>query len=97
MLPIGNAAFACAYYYCSDTIGVLYVDANGAYISPTNGVTGLTNCTPLSGVYLTLPKSDPNYSSYYAALLAARLTGQSLTIRTLDGSNGCNVGYITIP
>jgi hypothetical protein len=60
-------------------------------------VSGLTNCTPEGGVYLTLPKAQGNYNSLYALLLLAKAQGTAITIRTNDGSTGCTVAYITMP
>jgi len=88
---------ACTAGSCSDTIGTLYVTSTGVYIRPTAGLTGLTNCTPLTGGYLTIPTTDPNYSSYYALLLAANFTGQSITLRLTDNSSPCTVAYMTNP
>ena len=91
-----GAAFACTSASCSDTIGVLYVQDGVVYISPTHGLSGLTNCTPVSGTYISLPTTDTNYSSFYALLLAAKLTTQSITIRTNSGAN-CTISYVTDP
>lgn len=88
---------ACTSASCSDTIGTFYVTSGALYIRPTAGLAGLTNCTPLSGGYVTIPKTDPNYSSYYALLLAADLAGQSIAMRTTDSSSPCTVSYITLP
>jgi hypothetical protein len=88
---------ACYVYYCSAPIQTLYVQDNGAYIQFSGDLSGLTNCTPLGGTYIYLPKSNPNYASIYATLLAARVAEQSISIRTIDGSNSCQLSYITFP
>ena len=95
-LGIGSSAFgACNANYCQATISLLYVDAGAVYIQMTGGLSGLTNCTPDSGVYLTLPKTNANYSSLFALLLLSKAQGSSIMIRTNDGSSGCTVAYIT--
>jgi hypothetical protein len=87
-------AFAtCTTASCVDTIGTFYVTSSALYIKPSGGLTGLTNCTPLSGGWLTIPTTDPNYSSYYALMLAADLAGQILTFRTTDNSSPCTITY----
>jgi hypothetical protein len=93
----GGVFAACTTYYCQGTISLLYVTDTGAYVQLSGGLTGLTNCTPESGVYLTLPKTNGNYSSLYALLLLAKAQGSIITIRTNDGSAGCTVAYITTP
>jgi hypothetical protein len=90
------ASATCTTAACTDTIGTFYVTSGALYIKPTAGLTGLTNCTPLSGGYLTIPLTDPNYSSYYALLLAADFAGQSVTMRTTDSSSPCTITYVTI-
>lgn len=87
---------SCSAAGCSDTVGQFYVSDAGLYLQLTHGLSGLTNCTPLSGGYLTVPKSDTNYNSFYALALSAALTGQSIFFRTTDGSSGCTVSYIYI-
>jgi hypothetical protein len=96
-LSVAQTALACGTNYCSDTIGKFVVQDGYLYIKPTNGVSGLTNCTLAAPYYLTIPTTDPQYSHYFAALLAAQFAGQSVTLRTLDGSSNCSIGYITIP
>jgi len=92
-----QVALACASSSCSDTIGVLYLTDAGIYVQPSHGLSGLTNCTPLSGGYLTVPKGDTNYASYYAFLVTARVMNQSISLRLTDGSNPCTVTYMTMP
>jgi hypothetical protein len=93
---VDEIALACTSSSCSDTIGVLYITDGNVYIQPTHGLSGLTNCTPVSGGYLSLPTTDTSYASYYAMLLSAKLTNQSITLRTNSGAN-CTIAYATVP
>ena len=92
----GEAFASCITNGCTDTISQLYLTDAGVYVQLTSGLSGLTNCTPLSAVYLTVPKTDSNFSAYYATLLSARITNQVLTLRLMDSSNPCAVAYITM-
>jgi hypothetical protein len=92
---VANAA--CYAYYCNAQILTMIVTDTGVLIRLHGDAVGLTNCTPEQGYYLTLPKSNPNYASYYAALLAAYHTKDSVTLRPVDGSTGCLISYIAIP
>jgi hypothetical protein len=58
---------------------------------------GLTSRTPYSQSFFTLAKSNTNYASHYATLLAAYLAKESVTIRPVDASVGCVVSYIAVP
>lgn len=95
LVTMSPAWGACFGYYCTDTVSVFLVDANEARVQLTGGTGGLTNCTTAGG-YLTLPKTNPNYASFYALMLAARMQGMPLTFRTNDGSNNCSVNYVYI-
>lgn len=85
---------SCSTAACSDTVGQFYVSDAGLYLQLTHGLSGLTNCTPISGAYVSVPIGDTNYSSFYALVLSASLTGQSIFFRTIDGSSGCAAAYI---
>jgi hypothetical protein len=96
LLPV--SAMACSSgVFCSGPIELLYLDETSAYIKLAGGLSGLTGCTPASGVYLTLPKTHANYTSLYAALLAAYFTKESVTLRMVEGSSNCALLYMTIP
>jgi hypothetical protein len=92
-----EAVLACTSSSCSDTVGVIYLTDAGVYVQPTHGLSGLTNCTVLSGGYLTIPKSDTAYPSYYALLVTAKVLNLSVTLRLTDNSNPCTVTYMTMP
>jgi hypothetical protein len=93
---VSVAHASCTPESCYAAIQKLYLNNSGIYIQLEGGYVGLTNCTLYSGVYMTLPTSNPNYNSYYAALLAKQITKEPVTIRTVDASTNCAVSYITM-
>jgi hypothetical protein len=92
------AAYAqCQTYICSGTIQALTIGESAVYVRLTGDTVGLTACTPYSGSYFTLPKSHSNYESYYAAMLAAYMSKEPLSLRPVDGSPNCSISYIAFP
>jgi hypothetical protein len=92
------ALAACpAGYYCDGSIETITLTDDAAYIRLVGGTAGLTNCTPYGQNYFTLPKANPNYSSYYATLLAAYSAKESVTLRPVDSSTNCTIAYIAVP
>ena len=94
LMVCGLSAFAataasatCGPSQCVDTIAKLGIYGGGLYVQLSNGYSGLTNCTPDSGVYIDLPIGATTFNNYYAALLAAHLSGQPVALRTTDGLN----------
>jgi hypothetical protein len=94
LLSSGLAHAACFSYYCTDTVGLIISDSTGVSLSLSNGLGGLTNCTPSNGIYLRVPKSDPNYASHYAMLLAAKIADRAISFRPVDNSPDCSIGYV---
>jgi len=97
-----NLAFAaaCTPYSCSGQISMLDVEANGdVYVALVGGLAGLTGCTPNEGEeqFLTLPAASANVKLIYATLLAAQMTGRSVSLALLANSNGCTIRYVTSP
>ncbi len=87
----------CFGYYCSGVIQAMTVTDSAVHIMLVGGTAGLTNCTPYSQSYFTLLKSNVNYESYYATLLAAYMAKESVTLRPVDTSSNCTVAYMGIP
>jgi hypothetical protein len=58
---------------------------------------GLTNCTPYSQSYFTLPKSNVNYNSYYAMRVAAYMAKETVALRPVDSSPNCTLAYMAAP
>ena len=93
-------AAACSDTRCSGEVSVLYVTANGdVYVGLVGGLTGLTGCTPIDGAqpYLTISASSPNLKLMYATLLAAQMTGRSISVAADANSIGCTIRYVTSP
>ena len=93
MLGLGEAHASCTTNACTDSIAMFYVDSTGLWMQLTAGLSGLTNCTPNSGTFLYLPKTDPNFAAHYAFLLSVKMTAQTIFIRTNDGTSPCTVAY----
>jgi hypothetical protein len=90
---IANAA-TCFTNYCTDTVSQTYLNDTTLLIKLTNGLSGLTNCTPQAGGYITVPKTNANYNAYYAMVLSASLAKTTITIRTTDSSSPCATAYM---
>jgi hypothetical protein len=95
-LPM-TAEAQCNGYYCQGVIQSMTVADTAVYIQLVGGLSGLTNCTPYSQSYVTLPRDNPVFKDYYATLLAAYLAKQSVTLRPLDSSANCSLAYIALP
>jgi hypothetical protein len=91
------AGAVCAPIMCSGIVQTMTVSETHVYIRLAGDTVGLTNCTPYSGNYFTLPKSNVNYASYYATLLAAYMAKEQVSLRSIDGSTGCTISYIAVP
>jgi hypothetical protein len=92
-----TASATCPGYYCTAQIETMTITETAVYIRLVGGTSGLTNCTPYSTNYLTLLKSNTNYGTYYATLLAAYMAKESVTLRPNDGSTNCIINYIQVP
>jgi hypothetical protein len=97
LMGAAAASGACFGYYCQDTIAEITITSDAVYIRLTNGMSGLTNCTPYETSWFTLAKTNPNYNAHYAALLAARASGETVTLRPVDSSSNCLLQYMAVP
>ena len=92
---------ACSDTICSGEISVLYTTSDGdVYVALVGGLAGLTGCTPDNGAahqYMTISAASPNMKLIYATLLAAQMTGRSVTVAAVANSNGCTIRYVTSP
>lgn len=92
----GSAFAECTATACVDVrITQLYVTASGNVHVKTSGNPALLNCSPASGVFITLDMSLPNSKELYALLLSAHLQGKPVAIRIEDNSQGCIIAYMT--
>lgn len=97
LAPATAAADACTSRGCLSKISKLYVRANGeVLVSPKDGDVANLNCNPVSNAYMTLSPKDLGYKAMYSLLLSAFLAKRAVYVRIVDGSNGCQVAYITI-
>lgn len=96
LLPLVADA-QCQTYICSGSIQAITVSESAVYVRLAGDTAGLTVCTLYEGTYFTLPKAHSNYSSYYAAILAAYISKEPLSLRPIDGSGNCSLSYIAFP
>jgi hypothetical protein len=97
-LTMGSANADCSNgIWCSGVIEAMTVADDLVYIKIVGGTTGLTNCTPVSTGYFTLYRSNVNFNSYYAMLVAAYIAKESVTLRPVDSSPNCVISYIAVP
>lgn len=90
------AADSCGGVLCSAVqIKRLYVTASGALYVGTSGDEKLLNCKASANVYLTLPADSKGFDAIYASLLAYQLAGNPVNIRVVEGSDGCDISYVT--
>lgn len=95
-LVFSNAASAdCTAKVCAAVlVESITVTKAGVHYIATSGDEKKMNCTPESGIYATLTKTE-NASQILASLLAAQMAGRKVDIRTTEGSAGCAIEYIT--
>jgi hypothetical protein len=84
-------------YWCTGLIQTMTMTDDAVYVRLVGDTNGLTNCTPYSQNYFTLPRSNVNYSAYYATLLGAYLAKESVLIRPIQNSTNCSISYIQVP
>lgn len=66
------------------------------YIMPIASDLANLDCTPISGVYVTLMKTHPIFNQIYASMLFSKATNATVTIRIKNGSPICEVQYMTL-
>lgn len=92
----GTARADCSSSSCNNVlVEELYMNLSGSLYIQTSGSELLTNCTPLSSLYLVLT-DGPRFKEIYAMLLAAQFAGKTVTLRINDGSNPCTVQYVMV-
>lgn len=80
---------------CSNVnITKLLLTASGTLYVGTNGDEGLLNCQSPGNSYTSLTNSDVGKNAMYAALLAAKASGEKVTIRIQEDSSDCRVLYV---
>ncbi|MFT5594556.1 MAG: hypothetical protein ACI8SR_002947 [Oceanicoccus sp.] len=87
----------CASTGCTDvSIDMLYVTTSGVVYINTSGDEKLLGCAAESGVFTTLMMGSDGSNAVFSTLLAAQASGKNVSVRTQDGSQGCNVLYVTL-
>ena len=93
-----SANAACAGNNCSNVLIEKIVVTQGTMFIATSGnETGLTNCTPTAGVFISMSSTSPTTKALYSALLTAETTKKKVKVRTKDTPGAaCQVDYIEI-
>ncbi|PCK05171.1 MAG: hypothetical protein COA42_18530 [Alteromonadaceae bacterium] len=87
----------CQPHACVDEyIEKIYTNTNGTVYIATSGDETKLNCTPESGIYLTLLLSEPAGEAIYSTLLAAQIANKKMLLRVNEGTSGCKVAYVTL-
>ncbi len=93
LLMIGANVYAgCTADRCYGQIERLVMSGSALYIGTDGDETNL-DCTPLSGVYLTLSTTEESFNKQYAMMLTAMSTDKAVGFRIINGSQGCRVSY----
>ncbi|MDR6984476.1 hypothetical protein J2X32_003120 [Rheinheimera pacifica] len=86
----------CISYICQNVyVDKLYTNTSGIVYVATSGDETKLDCNAESNVYLTFNLSDPAGDVYYSTLLAAQISDRKVSIRIVNGSQGCKIAYIT--
>ena len=93
-----SANAACVGNNCSNVdVEKIVVTQATMYIATSGTETGLTNCTPVSGIFITLSSVDAASKAIYSALLTAQTTHKKVKIRTKDTPGArCQIDYIEL-
>lgn len=92
-----SLAFAdCSTIRCTGLIERLYFTADGRLLIATDGDELALNCTAPGDVYITMTSESPVFNAQYAMLLTAQSLGQEIGLRIVEGSDNCELSYITI-
>ena len=90
------ASGECVPHICQDVyVEKLYPNTSGLVYVATSGDETKLDCNAESGVYLSFDLSDPAGDAYYSTLLAAQISERKVSIRIVNGSQGCKVQYMT--
>ncbi len=99
LLSISHFSSAdCTTDRCTTTVDRVYPTGTingGVYIIPAGSLAGI-GCTPLGGIYFTMPKSHTVFDETYSLLLTALVTQKEVTIRIIEGTDSCEVAYVYI-
>jgi hypothetical protein len=88
-----NAACSAAGCYSVLVTEVYMNSLSAGFYVQTSGDETLANCTPSSGVLLSIPEATPHFKELYALFLTAATTNMQVTIVINQGTNPCTVSY----
>ena len=94
VIAIESAFAECNGPSCNQ-VGIerIYTNANSWVYVGTDGNEPGLNCTPVSGVYLTLYHTDSNFEAIYSTLLAAMVADRPASLRIDGGSGNCKIRH----
>lgn len=86
----------CSKVGCNAPISILYVNNNNNIYVGTTADETKANCSPVANVYFTLKADAQNKKEIYATLLAAYMAKKKIFLRVNEGTEGCEIAYITL-
>lgn len=99
LMPI-TAQADCAGGSCNNvTIKMLYITSGVTLVGTSGTETGLTNCVPGDGTYVSLSHGQSSADQIYSALLTAYTTKMNVRIRladTPDNLGQCYIAYVVL-
>lgn len=85
----------CTSDKCTDVdITRMFMTSYGSIVIGTSGDESKLNCTAPGNANVTLRNTDVGKNAIYSYLLTAKTTKSKVTIRIVEGSNGCDIGYV---
>jgi hypothetical protein len=95
VITSGPVLAVCDSNRCEDErVLQIYTRADGnAYLQVSGAIANL-DCTLVGGTYMTLLPSSPRFKEIYANLLAFQLAEKPISVRIVNGSQGCAIDYI---
>jgi len=92
-----SAVFSdCIPHMCQDVfVQRLFAASNGLIYVATSGDETQLDCNAVSSKYLSFNLSDLAADVFYSTLLAAQISERIVSIRIVNGSQDCQIQYIT--
>ena len=96
-LTVSSQAF-CDQYGCRQAkITKVYITSDKNVYIGTDGDETQANCSSVSNIYFTIPDvTSEKGKVMFSAILTAQTTNKKIELRTVDGSDGCQIGYIVL-
>ena len=91
-----NAQASCNVHYCTAGVKVLSANGNGkVYVELDTDMTPL-DCTLDLNAYAVLLDSNARHQEIFSMLLAARMAKENILVRIVNGSNICEISYVSL-